>query len=190
MTKEHTRQSGKGELRRRWRALLEDGSMASLRSEGRLVAIYVLQVADWTSCEAVFSIRRAAGAMSVRKNTVCRGISQLVKADVVEIVSKGRQSKPSKYRVCKRPRTVDQAPTGGGQGGTPTVYQAPTAGVPSAHDSWARRLQAVGASTTGGGRHSVFFSGSPVRTSENTSEATPGGGVGPPPARPEDGGQK
>ena len=180
--------SGKGELRRRWRELLADGSIASLRSEGRLVALYVLQVADWTSCEAVFSIRRAAEAASVRKNTICRGIAQLVDADVVELVSKGRPSRPSKYRVCERPRAVDHAPTSGVPDGTRAVDQAPTIGVPSAHDAWARRLRAVGASTTSGGRQSVLSSGSPVRTSGDPSEATPGGGCVPPPARLEEGG--
>lgn len=180
--------SGKGELRRRWRALLADGSIASLRSEGRLVALYVLQVADWTSCEAVFSIRRAADAVSVRKNTICRGLAQLAEADVVKLVSKGKPSRPSKYRVCERPRAVDQAPTSGVPDGTRAVYHAPTSGVPSAHEAWARRLQAVGASTTSGGRHSVSSSGSPVRTSGDLSEAPPGGGCVPPQARQDQGG--
>lgn len=174
MTEKKT--SRKGELRRRWRALLEDGSMAALRSEGRLMALYVLQVADWTTCEARFSIRRAAGVLQTHRNTVCRGLDQLVKAGVLEVVSKGSAGCRARYRVAERPRVVGAAPTSGGRERPRVVDTAPTSGGRKGHERWARRLRAVGAAPTGGGRDSVLFSGSPVRTSEVTSDGQPQSG--------------
>lgn len=159
--------SHKGELRRRWREFLEDGSMARLRSEGRLVALYVLQVADWSTCEARFSMRRASSCLHVHRNTVCRGISQLLECGILEILHKGSAGKSTKYRIAKRPQVVDQAPTVRGR---------------VDHEAWAQRLHKVGAAPTSGGRDSVLFSGSSVRTSEGTSEATAMAGAGP--ARP------
>ena len=156
--------SHKGELRRRWRAFLEDGSMARLRSEGRLVAHYVKEVADWSTCEARFSIRRAADCLQVHRNTVCRGISQLLECGMLEVLHKGSAGKSTKYLIAKRPPVVDQAPTVRGR---------------VDHEAWAQRLREVGAAPTGSGRNSVLFSGSSVRTSEGTSEATALAGAGP-----------
>jgi hypothetical protein len=174
--------SHKGELRRRWREFLEDGSMARLRSEGRLVALYVLQVADWSTCEARFSMRRASSCLHVHRNTVCRGISQLLECGILEILHKGSAGKSTKYRIAKRPQVVDQAPTVRGRERPQVVDQAPTVRGRVDHEAWAQRLHKVGAAPTSGGRNSVLFSGSSVRTSEGTSEATAMAGAGP--ARP------
>jgi hypothetical protein len=171
--------SAKGELRRRWRAFLEDGSMAKLRSEGRLVALYVLQVADWSTCEVRFSIRRAAACLRVHRNSVCRGISQLVETGILEILHKGSSGKSTKYRIAERPRAVYHAPTSGGRERPRGVDQAPTPRGRVDHEAWAQRLREVGAAPTGGGRNSVFSSGSPVRTSGDTSTADAGAGEEP-----------
>jgi hypothetical protein len=171
----------KAELRVRMRAMLEDGSLASLRSEGRLVALYVLQVADWTSCQARFSIRRAAETMRVRPNTVHRGIKQMIEAGVLEDLGKAGRGF---YLVKKRPPLVDSAPTARGQERTPLVDSAHTSGGRTVHDSCARRTPLVGALSTGRGQDSVLSSGSPVRTSEISSEATGMAGTEPASQRP------
>jgi hypothetical protein len=183
--KDGERPSRKGELRRRWRSLLEDGAFRGVGSEGRLVALYVFQVADWASCEAVFSVKRAADAVSVHKNTIHRGVVQLVKAGVLEVVGKGSSGRPSKYRVCRRPHIVDDSSTTGEPPRPRSVGASSTTGGRVDHVAWARRLQAVGASSTSSGRDTVLPSGSPVRTSENPSEATPASGLGPDAARHE-----
>jgi hypothetical protein len=169
----------KAELRVRMRALLEDGSMAALRSEGRLVALYVLQVADWTSCQARFSIRRAAATLRVHPNTVHRGVKQLIDGGVLEALDKGGRGF---YQVKKRTPLVDTASTARVQERPPLVDSAPTARVRAVHELCARRTPLVGALSTGCGQDSVLSSGSPVRTSEITSETTAKAGQGP--ARP------
>jgi hypothetical protein len=156
----------KAELRVRMRAMLEDGSLASLGSEGRLVALYVLQVADWTSCQARFSIRRAAETMRVRPNTVHRGIRQMIEAGILEDLGKAGRGF---YLVKKRTPLVDSAHTARGR---------------AVHDSCARRTPLVGALSTGCGQDSVLSSGSPVRTSEISSEATGMAGTEPASQRP------
>jgi hypothetical protein len=167
----------KSELRARMRALLEDGSMASLRSEGRLVALYVLQVADWTSCQARFSVRHAAQAMRVRPNSVHRGLKQLIDSDILEVLSKtGRGF----YRVKKRTHTVDSAPTARGHERPPLVDSAHTSGGRTVHDSCARRTPLVDTLSTGCGQDSVLSSGSSVRrTSEEPSTADALAGASP-----------
>jgi hypothetical protein len=187
MTKEDgKKQSSRGELQRRWRSLLADGSMASLRSEGRLVALYVLQVADWSTCEASFSIRRAADGVSVRKNTIFRGLSQLLGAGILEVVRKGSAGRSSKYRVLARPRTVVDAPTSGVPERPHSVGASTTSGGRVDHERWARRLRAVGASTTHCGRNSFSSTGFQSEASGGSSEATPAAGEVPAEARQED----
>jgi hypothetical protein len=171
----------KAELRVRMRAMLEDGSLASLGSEGRLVALYVLQVADWTSCQARFSIRRAADAMRVRPNTVHRGIKQMIEAGILEDLGKAGRGF---YLVKKRPPLVDSAHTARGRERPPLVDSAHTARGRAVHDSCARRTPLVGALSTGCGQDSVLSSGSPVRTSEISSEATGMAGTEPASQRP------
>ena len=98
--------SRRGELQRRWREMLEDGSLAALRSEGRLMALYVLHNADWATCEVRFSMRRAAKAMHVQPTTVRRGVAQLLDAKVVEVLGKPEGTGKTRFVVGGRARAV------------------------------------------------------------------------------------
>jgi hypothetical protein len=89
--------SPKGELRRRWRARMEDGSMGRLRSEGRLMALYVLLWADFEKCTVKFATRGAARAMGVRPMTAHRGVLQLVEAGILVTLEKGDGTTQSVY---------------------------------------------------------------------------------------------
>jgi hypothetical protein len=167
-------------LRTRWRDLFAAGCMSRLRSEGRLVALYVFYVADWTTCEARFSIRRASQCLGVHRNSVCRGVSQLIEVGILEIVTKGSPGKSTRYRIAERPQCVYQAPTSGVPERPQCVYQAPTSGGRLVHEACAPGTRAVGAAPTDGGRNSVSFSGSSFRrTSERTSTADAGAGLKP-----------
>jgi hypothetical protein len=174
--------SHKGELRRRWRALLEDGSLAALRSEGRLAALYVLQAADWSTCEVRFTHRRAAKFMCVHVTSVRRGVSQLIDAGILEVLEKGVGSGKTRFRVCERARAVRAPDTSGARERARAVRAPDTSGARSGHEPCAPRAPLVRAARTGCARNSVLFSGSSVRTSEGTSEATAMAGAGP--ARP------
>jgi len=98
--------SAKGEMRRRSRSWMEAGAFAALGSEGRLVAIYVLQMADWTTCEIVIPERLAADAMKTRKTTVRRGLAQMVEEGILEILRPGGPRKPTRYRLALWSRSV------------------------------------------------------------------------------------
>jgi len=174
--------SRKGELRRRWRAFLEDGSIASLRSEGRLVALYVLQVADWSSCEARFTYRRAARCICVHVTSVRRGVLQLIEAGILEVLEKSAGPGKTKYRVRDCTQPVSTPDTSGARLCTRAVSTPDTSGVQTGHEPCALRTPLVRAARTGCVHGSVFLSGSSVRTSEKTSEATAMAGSGP--ARP------
>lgn len=174
--------SRKGELRRRWRAFLEDGSIASLRSEGRLVALYVLHVADWSSCEVRFTYRRAAMCICVHVTSVRRGVSQLIQAGILEVLEKSRGTGKTKYRICERAQAVPTPDTSGARLRTRAVPTPDTSGARSVHEPCAHRTPLVRAARTGCAHDSVFLSGSSVRTSEKTSEATAMAGAVP--ARP------
>lgn len=174
--------SRKGELRRRWRAFLEDGSIASLRSEGRLVALYVLQVADWSTCEVRFTYRRAARCICVHVTSVRRGVSQLVEAGILEVLEKSAGPGKTKYRICERAQRVSTPDTSRARLCTRAVPTPDTSGARSGHEPCAQRTPVVRAARTGRVHGSVFLSGSPVRTSEKSSEATAMAGAGP--ARP------
>ena len=126
--------SPKGELRRRWRAWMEDGSMGRLRSEGRLMALYVLLRADFEKCTVRFSTRGAARFMSVGVTTARRGVSQLVAAGILEVLEKGDGTTQSTYGFAD-PDTSGARP---GHGSCPErarlVSGARTSGVRSAHE--------------------------------------------------------
>lgn len=159
--------SRKGELRRRWRAFMDDGSLAGLGSEGRLVALYVFLNANWTSCEIRYTYRRAAKSLCVHTTSVRRGTAQLVNAGILEVLEKGEGTARTAFRICERAQGV-RAPD--------------TQCARSGHEACAERAPVVRAARTGCARNSVFLSGSSVRTSEKNSEATAMAGAGP--ARP------
>jgi hypothetical protein len=166
-------------LRTRWRELLADGSLATLRSEGRLVALYVLSVADWGTCQARFSMRRAAKGIGVHPTTVRRGILQMVDAGILEILHKGEGSSKTTYRVSGRAQLVRAPDTSGARERARVVSTPDTSGARSGHEPCAPRTPLVRAPDTGCAHDSVFLSGSPVRTSERTSTATAGAGLSP-----------
>jgi hypothetical protein len=169
----------KAELRTRWRAMLEDGSLASLRSEGRLVALYVLCMADWASCEARFSMRRAAKGIGVHPTTVRRGISQMIDAGILEVLHKGEGTEKSRFRVVLRAQPVRTPDTSGARLRARAVRAPDTSGARSGHEPCAERTRVVSGARTRCAHNSVFISGSPVRTSEISSTADAGAGVGP-----------
>ena len=179
------KKSQQGELRRRWRALIEDGSFASLRSEGRLVAIYVLYAADWSSCELKFSMRRAANFMSAQPTTVRRGVAQLIEAGILGVLDKGEGPRSSRFVVLECAPLVRTPDTSGAQDCAPLVRSPDTSGAQSAHEPCAVRTRAVRGVRTLCARNTFLFIGRPVSTNEYSNEASPGGGGEPPPARPE-----
>jgi hypothetical protein len=184
MTQEK-RKSQQGELRRRWRALIEDGSFARLRSEGRLVAIYVLYAADWSSCELKFSMRRVATFMSAQPTTVRRGVSQLIEAGILGVLDKGDGPRSSRFVVRECAPLVRTPDTSGAQDCAPLVRSPDTSRAQTAHEPCAVRTRAVRGVRTLCARNTFLFIGRPVSTNEYSNEASPGGGEEPPPARPE-----
>lgn len=174
--------SRKGSLRRRWRSLLEDGSLAALRSEGRLAALYVFYAADWSSCQVRLSMRHAARALGVQTTTVRRGISQLVAGGILEVLDKPEGAAKTLYRVCERAQCVRAPDTSGARPRTQGVRAPDTQCARSAHEPCAPRTHPVRAARTLCARNSVLSSGYPVITSGDTSESTPGAGLGPAPA--------
>ena len=174
--------SRKGELRRRWRAFMDDGSLAGLGSEGRLVALYVFLNANWTSCEIRYTCRRAAKSLCVHTTSVRRGTSQLVKAGILEVLEKGEGTARTAFRICERAQGVRAPDTRRARERAQGVRAPDTQCARSGHEACAERAPVVRAARTGCARNSVFLSGSSVRTSEKNSEATAMAGAGP--ARP------
>jgi hypothetical protein len=174
--------SRKGELRRRWRAFMDDGSLAGLGSEGRLVALYVFLNANWTSCEIRYTCRRAAKSLCVHPTSVRRGTAQLVKAGILEVFEKGEGTARTAFRICERAQGVRAPDTRRARERAQGVRAPDTQCARSGHEACAERAPVVRAARTGCARNSVFLSGSSVRTSEKNSEATAMAGAGP--ARP------
>ena len=125
--------SSRGELRRRWREMLKDGSLAALRSEGRLLALYVFHAADWTSCEVRFSMRRVAEILGVQPTTVRRGISQLLDGGILEILGKPVGPGSTLYVVPERARAVRAPDTSGAQERARVVRSPDTTRARTAH---------------------------------------------------------
>lgn len=173
------KQHSKAALRTRWREFLQDGTLAGLGSEGRLVALYVFERADWSTCEVRFSLRRAAAGIGAHITTVRRGVSQLLQAGVLEVLEPGGGRSRAKYRVPLRARSVHTPDTPCARERARSVRAPDTPCARSAHEACAQSARSVRAAHTGGARHSVSFSGSSVRTSERSSGETAGAGSGP-----------
>lgn len=172
----------RGELRRRWRAFMEDGSIGRLRSEGRLMALYFFCWADFEKCTAKFAIRGAARRLGVRPMTAQRGVQQLLEAGILTVVSRGEGSADSIFGLGE-PTTSGGHPDHGSYAPRPRVVGAPTtSGGRSAYEPYAPRPRAVGAAPTSRGRLTRFPTGIPIDTSgEINISKTPGsGGSGPP----------
>lgn len=176
------KQSRKGEMRRRWRAMMDDGSLAALRSEGRLAALYVLYAADWSSCHVRLSMRRAAKSLGVHVTTVRRGISQMISGGLLEVLEPGEGGGKTLYVIPERARAVRAPDTSRARSRAQAVRAPDTSGARAGHEPCAPRARAVRTARTLCARNSFLFSGSPVRTSGDSSEATPGAGHGPAPA--------
>lgn len=174
--------SRKGEMRRRWRAFLEDGSLAALRSEGRLAALYVFYAADWSTCQVRMSMRKAARSMGVQTTTIRRGISQMVLGGILEVLERPEGGGKTLFRVSERAQGVRAPDTSGARERAQGVRAPDTGCARSAHEPCAPRTQGVRAARTLCARNSFLSSGSPVRTSGDSSEAAPGAGSGPAPA--------
>jgi hypothetical protein len=169
----------KFETRRRWLAMMKDGSIAALRSEGRLVSNYVFYAADWTTGEVRFSMRRVASLFGVHPTTVRRGIAQLLEGGILEILGKPEGPGATLYGVCERAPLVRAPDTSRAQSRTRAVRAPDTSGAQSAHEPCAVRTRPVRGLRTLCARNSVLFSGSPVTTTESSTAALPAGGEEP-----------
>lgn len=174
--------SKQGEMRRRWRAILEDGSLAALGSEGRLVASYVQFWADFQTCEVRFSMRYVAKYLRVQATTVRRGISQMVECGILSVVAGSGQSGRTRYVVLERPQDEQGVRTLRAQGCAQGVRTPDTLRAQGAHATCAERAQGVRRVRTLGAHNSFLSIGSPKRTNGESSEATPVAGQGPAPA--------
>lgn len=168
--------SPKFETRRRWLAMMKDGSIAALRSEGRLVAHYVFYAADWTTGELRFSMRRVASLLGVQPTTVRRGISQMVERGILEILGKPEGPGATLYRVCERARAVRTPDTSGAQSRTQGVRSPDTSGAQSAHEVCAVRTRPVRGLRTLCARNTINPIGSSLTTNGDSMRARPDGG--------------
>jgi hypothetical protein len=186
-TSKSSSKSGKGELRRRVRAFIEDGSLARLGSEGRLVAHYVFERADWSTGEIRFSMRHVARVMKVSPTAIRRGVEQMVREEILAISAKREGSGRSKYTVVGRTHSVSTPDTPCAQGRTHSVSTLDTPRVQSAHTVCPERAHSVSGVRTPCDLYSVLFSGIPVNTTEitNAADATDGEGPSEPQPQPE-----
>ena len=164
--------SRQGEMRRRWRAMLEDGSLASLRSEGRLAALYVLYAADFSTCQVRMSIRRAAKLVGVHPTTIRRGITQMISCGVLEVLEKPEGSGRTVFLVTAR---------------APVVPPPGTSGARSGHEPCAERARVVRGARTLCARNSFRSIGSPSTTNGISIEDSSGAGQEPAPSNPKSG---
>lgn len=169
----------KAELRTRWRSFMDDGTLANLRSEGRLVAHYVFLTGGWTTCEIRFAIRQAARALRVHPNTARRGVQQLLEAGVLEILDKGTGTLKTTYIVPARSRAVTTPVTSGDRPRSRVVTGAHTSGDRNGHEPCTERTRVVTGAHTGGDHTSVIVSVSSVRDSDNSVTASAGAGSAP-----------
>lgn len=172
---------GKGELRRRWRRFMEDGSMAALRSEGRLAALYVFYAADWASCEVLLSARSVARSIGVHPTTVRRGLAQLAEAGLIVEIGRVAGLGKTRFVVVERAPLVRAPDTSGDRGRAHTVSTVDTPGVQSAHEPCPERAPPVSRARTLSARHSVLSIGRSVSTNGYTNQDQPDDGLGPPP---------
>lgn len=174
--------SDKAELRTRWREFMDDGSLARLRSEGRLVAHYVFLVGNWTTCEIRFTKRQAARSLGVHPNTVRRGVQQMIDAGILEILENGQGTSRTRFRVTDRARAVPTPGTSGAHSRARAVTGVNTSGAHSGHEPCPERARVVPGVGTGGAHNSVLVSVSSVRRDSDCSVAATAG-AGSEPAR-------
>lgn len=159
----------RGEMRRRFKALIASGTLGRLRSEGRLMACYILYYADFTTCRVRVSGRGAATTMGVSPTTVRRGVSQLMEASVLSLVAGETGSRPT-YEVLLPPGNGGHEPCAER---TRAVSGVVTSRVRSVHERCARRTRAVSTVDTSGDPIQVFPIGSNLTNWGNTDSPTP-----------------
>lgn len=157
--------SKKGELRRRWRVFMQDGTVAKLRSEGRLMALYVLYWADFENCTAKFAVRGAARWLGVRPMTAQRGIQQLCEAGMLAVIVKGEGSSDSVFGLTKPTTSGGQPDHEPCAPRPPAVGAETTSGGRSAYERWSDRPQPVVGAPTSRGRLTRIPTGIPIDTS-------------------------
>jgi hypothetical protein len=167
------KQDPRGELRRRHRAFVDSGTLASLRSEGRMMAFYVFCWADFRTCLLKVSLRGAARTIGVSPNSVIRGIQQLVQANALKLIRKTATGR-SEYEILMTQKQNEGAHEPCTER-TPPVYGAHTSRVRSAHTVWTVRTRAVCAAHTPGAPLQVIPLGIPSNTKGGISNSpTPG----------------
>lgn len=100
----------RNEMRRRWRAILEDGSLSALGSEGRLVASYVQHWANFSTCEIRFSMRYVAKYLGVQVTSVRRGVTQMVDGGILEVTKPAVGAGRTAYIVADRTAVSEADP--------------------------------------------------------------------------------
>lgn len=176
--------SRQGEMRRRWKAMLEDGSLASLRSEGRLAALYVLYAADFSTCQVRMSVRRAAKLIGVQPTTMRRGIAQMLEHGILEVLAKAEGSGRTVFVVSARAQGVSTPDTSGVRGCAPVVSTPDTSRAHSGHEPCADRARVVRGARTLCARNSFRSIGSPITTNGISIQDSSGAGQEPAPSNP------
>lgn len=179
---------GKGELRRRVRSFIEDGSLARLGSEGRLVAHYVFERADWSTGEIRFSMRHVARVMKVSPTTIRRAVEQLVQQEILAISARGAGAGRSKYVVVQRAHSVSTPDTLRAHERAHSVSGVDTLRAHGAHTVCPERAHSVSGARTPCDHYSVLFSGIQFNTTElpNAADASDGASTSEPQPQPED----
>ena len=171
----------KGEMRRRWAALLEAGCFTRLGAQGLRMALWVNHNANWSKCTVYVSIREIAKEMGLGTSTVSRGITELVNEGVLTLVRGGGQGKKSVYVVpnCAPVRCAG-VPNAGAvvPGGREQVFQTgaqlfPNGGavVPGGREQLRPHMEPMSRS----------FIGIQGNTNERTKAETAGAGLRPAP---------
>lgn len=171
--------SRKAELRSRWQAALEAGALASLGSEGRLVALYVFLKADWSTCVVRLSMRKAAKAIGVQPTTIRRGVAQMISAGILRGLGKAEGTVLTAFQVERCARAVRTPDTPCAHPRAQGVRTPDTQCAQRAHEACAPRTRVVRSARTRCAHDSVLASGIPVNTSGDTSAASPPAGQGP-----------
>ena len=175
------KQSPKGELRRRHRALIDAGLLGRLGSEGRLMACYVLYWADFEKCTLRMSCRGAARGLGVSPTTASRGINQLLEAGVLKLTEKGSNGSRNVYEIALAEQPCAHDPcTERTQG----VYGAHTRHVRSAHEVCAPRTPVVYSAHTTGVRITSIPIGFSINTNGGINRDKPAGPCGSEPPDP------
>lgn len=173
----------RNEMRRRWRAILEDGSLSALGSEGRLVASYVQHWANFSTCEIRFSMRYVAKYLGVQVTSVRRGVTQMVDGGILEVTKPAVGAGRTAYIVADRTAVSEADPdTLRARERAQGVRAPDTLCARSEHATCAPRAPVVRAARTLCARNKYLFIDSPKRINEGISEDTPDAGQGPAPS--------